>query len=493
MWSISGPGPSPTDPPLRRGAGAAAAFVRVAEAVVADVRRGALRPGDRLPSTRALARRFEVSRNTIVAAYDELATQGWIVARGAAGTFVSGDLPDPAPRRGARAPAGVASRPGFALPEPPASPPAPLDAMTARYRLSLGVPDPRLFPTAALARAYRRALAAAPRRGALEYGPAHGAPALREAIAAMVRDTRAIPATAEHVLVTRGSQQALDLIARLIVGPGRTGRVVAVEELGYAPAWAALRHAGARLVAAPLDDAGLVADALPARLAAVYTTPHHQYPTTVVMSPARRLALLGRARADGLAIIEDDYDHEYHYDGRPVAPLAAADPGGHVLHVGTLSKVLAPGLRLGYVVAPTPVIDALARLRATVDRQGDHVLELAVAELIEDGELARHARRTRGVYLGRRDALLDALDRELRGVVEARAPAGGMTLWARVVDDVALPAWQARARARGVAIAIGRDLHLLGRARPYVRLGFARHDEAELRDAVRALRRALRG
>jgi GntR family transcriptional regulator/MocR family aminotransferase len=210
------------------------------------------------------------------------------------------------------------------------------------------------------------------------------------------------------------------------------------------------------------------------------------------MAPARRLALFERARRDRFAVIEDDYDHEFHFDGRPVAPLAAADRDGTVIYVGTLSKVLAPGLRLGYVVAAAPVIEALARLRASADRQGDAVLELAVAELIADGELARHIRKMRGVYRARRDALLDALARELRGVVTVTAPPGGMTLWGRVDDAVDLDAWRRRALARGVALAIGRDLHVDARPRPFVRFAYARHDEAELIDAVRRMRRALR-
>jgi GntR family transcriptional regulator/MocR family aminotransferase len=224
----------------------------------------------------------------------------------------------------------------------------------------------------------------------------------------------------------------------------------------------------------------------------VYVTPHHQYPTTVLLAPARRLALLARARAEAFAVIEDDYDHEFHFDGRPVAPLASADPGGTVIYAGTLSKIVAPGLRLGFVIAPAPVIDALAARRAPIDRHGDLVLEHAVAAMIEDGELQRHVRKARAAYANRREVLARALARELGGALSFTLPAGGLTLWARADDGVRLDRWQARARARGVAIAIGRDFALDGRARPFVRLGFAFHDEAELVEAVKLLRRALR-
>ena len=481
MWSIARPARA------RRGAGSAALFARVASAVADDIRRGALRAGDRLPSTRALATRFDVNRNTIVAAYDELVAQGWVVARGPRGTFVADDMPE-RPVRGSAAPRGMPARAGFdapALLEPrglfaPAG---------ARYQLSAGVPDTRLLPGAVLARAYRRALASRAGRAGLDYAGAGGTPRLREAIATMLRTTRGIPATASNILITRGSQMALDLIARWLARPGVP---IAIEELGYAPAWRAFEHAGARLVPVPLDAQGLVVDALPrAAPRCVYVTPHHQYPTTVLMSPARRLALLARARTDRFAILEDDYDHEFHFDGRPVAPLAAADPHGNVLYVGTLSKILAPGLRLGYLAAPERVVEALARARQSVDRQGDQVLEHAVAELFEDGELARHTRKMRRSYEARRDALIHALRRELGSAVSFDVPAGGITLWLRVADGIDLQAWRTRALAHGVAFTTARELAFDGRARPYFRVGYARYDEAELVDAVRRLRRAL--
>jgi GntR family transcriptional regulator/MocR family aminotransferase len=485
MWSIA----KPTSP--RRGAGASALFVRVAGSIVDDIQRGALRSGDRLPSTRALADRFAVNRNTIVAAYDELVAQGWVVTRGPSGTFVADEMPE----RTARKPTatiesrGMAARAGFDL---PAGPPirVPLGPAGTRYHLSGGVPDTRLFPSALLSRAYRRALRSRTGRAGLDYGDSAGTPRLREAIAAMLRAHRGIPATASNILITRGSQMAIDLIARLLLGPSTT---VAVEEIGYAPAWRAFEQTGAQLVPIAIDANGLVVDDLPRPPPrCVYVTPHHQYPTTVLMSPARRLALLARARTDRFAILEDDYDHEFHFDGRPVAPLAASDRHGSVLYVGTLSKILAPGLRLGYLAAPERVVDALARLRHAMDRQGDQILEHAVAELIEDGELVRHARKMRRIYEARRDALVTALRRDLGSVLSFDIPAGGITLWARVADDIDLERWRTRALAQGVAFTSARDLAVDGRPRPFVRIAYARYDEPELADAVRRMRRALR-
>ena len=254
----------------------------------------------------------------------------------------------------------------------------------------------------------------------------------------MLAATRGLAAGPDDLLITRGSQMALELVARALVTPGD---VVAVEAIGYVPARAAFALAGARLVPMPVDGQGLDVDALEALarrgpVRAVYLTPHHQYPTTVTLSPGRRLRLLEVARAHRIAVIEDDYDHEFHYDGRPVLPLASVDRAGVVVYVGTLSKILAPGLRIGYVVAPAPLLERLATLRAVLDTQGDPAIEDAVAELLEDGEVQRHVRRVRRIYRDRRDALADALRRDLAGHVSFDVPAGGVAFWARL-DGIA--------------------------------------------------------
>jgi len=472
-----------------------ALFVRIAAALIGDIRRGARRPGDRLPSTRELARELAVNRNTVVAAYDDLVAQGWATSCGAAGTYVARELPDRRSSRADRPLLGLASRASYAFTSATA-PLTPVFAADARYHLSAGVPDPRLFPRALFARAYRRALASRSATRALAYGEPHGTTPLRAAIAAMLRETRALPIDADNVLITSGSQMAIELAARLLL---RAGDIAAVEQLSYPPACRVLRNTGARVVGCALDREGLVVTSLPAGLRCLYTTPHHQYPTTVLLTQARRIALLERARRDRFAIIEDDYDHEFHFDGRPVAPLASADRDGSVIYVGSLSKVLAPGLRVGYLVAPAPVVEALAHLRAALDRQGDHVLELAIADLFDDGGLMRHVHTTRRIYASRRAALAELLRRSLGSALEVALAPGGITMWAQVADDIDLVRWQQRALAAGVAVAIGSDFAIptddvraTARAEPrYVRLAFARHSEAELADAVRLLARAL--
>jgi len=478
-------------------------FLRLARSVARDIRRGRLRAGEPLPGSRSLAVSLEVNRNTVVAAYRELALEGWVVVRPGGGTFVADDLPDVRRRslRGAAASGhsaeAMARVPGFALrPERAgASAGPPLTHAPGVLVMAGGVPDVRLLPAALLARAYRRVLSSPGAKGLLTYGDPRGDAQLRSAVATMAREARGVPASAEHVLVTRGSQMALELIARAVVPEGGT---VAVEGVGYPPAWSAFQRSGARVVPVPVDAHGIVVAEV-AKLASegapslLYVTPHHQYPTTVTLSHGRRAELLELARTARFAIVEDDYDHELHYDGRPVLPLASADGRGSVIYVGTLSKVLAPGLRLGYVIAPTPLIDRLARDRFVVDRQGDHVVERAAAELIDDGTVARHVRKAKRIYEQRRDLLVDALTSTFGGLLEVKRPSGGMTLWVRVrASGELVVRWEARALAGGVSFAAGQRFAFDGRAIPHARFGFAMLDEREIREAVRRLANAWR-
>jgi GntR family transcriptional regulator/MocR family aminotransferase len=468
-------------------------FLKIARAISNEVRRHRLRPGDPLPGSRTLAKALQVHRNTVVSAYVELLREGWIETRRAGGTFVSRTFPDVNPRGFApTAPRlSVPARAGFDL--------RPIlhreESQVPRGTLNLasGVPDPRLLPAAALSRAYRRALRY---RGpsVLDYGDARGHPRLRSALAKMVCATRGLAATADSLVVTRGAQMAFDLAARALLSPGDT---VAVEELGYSAVWTSLTLAGARLVPVSVDAEGLRVDALERiavreSLRAIYLTPHHQYPTMTVLSPARRLQLLDLARRHRFAIIEDDYDHEFHYQGRPVLPLASADQAGVVIYVGTLSKILAPGLRLGFIVAPQPLLDRVVQLRTVTDRQGDLAVECAVAEMLEDGEVQRHVRRMRRTYESRRSTLVVALRTHLGSALSFEVPSGGVALWVRVAPDIDVDRWAERALSLKVAFAPGSEFAFDRKPRPNARLVFSRQTEAELQDAVRRMAAALR-
>jgi GntR family transcriptional regulator/MocR family aminotransferase len=352
-----------------------------------------------------------------------------------------------------------------------------------------GVPDLRLVPTTALTRALRRVLRRNPEL--LGYGHPAGHPKLRAALAGMLRATRGLTPESDGVCVTRGSQMALALTAESLLRPGD---IVAVEAVGYRSAWQAFCRVGARIEPIAVDASGLCVPQLQAlcqreNVRAVYLTPHHQYPTTVPLAPGRRLQLLELARRERFVVIEDDYDHEFHYEGRPLLPLASADDA--VVYVGTLSKVFAPGLRIGYVVAPPAVLQELVRRRYYLDRQGDHHTEAALAELIEDGELQRHTRRMRRTYHARRDHCAELLRQHLGSALTFDVPNGGMALWARAAPDIDVQAWAARAEAQGVVVQTEQEFRWDGRAGSHLRLGYGALSEPELARAVRRLQESL--
>jgi GntR family transcriptional regulator / MocR family aminotransferase len=470
--------------------GALPPFLQIARALTEDIRRGRLRAGERLPGSRRLATTVRVHRNTVLAALAELQAEGWIETAPGRGTFVSRAIPDergtPASRRLAPR-MQVPARAAFPLADPPIAYRPPV-LPRGTLNLSNGAPDVRLVPARAIGRAYRRVLAQRS-RGLLAYGEPEGHPALRSALASMLTSTRGLAITGDDVLVTRGSQMALTLVARALV---RAGDIVAVENVGYRPAWEAFRAAGATVVPVAVDRDGIDVGALKLLVSrtavrAIYLTPHHQYPTTVTLKAARRIALLSLAQSERIAIIEDDYDHEFHYEGRPTLPLASADRAGLVVYIGTLSKVLAPGLRVGYVVAPPAVLHSLGAIRSLLDIQGDLATEAALATLIEDGEVQRHIARVRRVYADRREILANSLRRTFGDGMEFTLAAGGMALWVRVRLPVDVDAWSRRGLDYGVSWYTGRRYAFDGQPRPFARFTFAWLNERELPEAVKRM------
>ncbi|GGA47826.1 PLP-dependent aminotransferase family protein [Dyella nitratireducens] len=372
---------------------------------------GRLKAGLRLPATRALADALGVSRNTVVAAYDLLLSEGYIVARRGAGNFVA----DVAARRPAV--------PAHATPdrdEHRMAPywrsvnamPVPMQLGAFPYDFRLGIPDGRPFPYDVWRRLSARALRHLSKAAPL-YGHPQGSPALREAIASHISFARAVACEPDDMVVTNGAQQAFDLLARVLVTPGST--VLAVEDPGYPPLQEVFAAAGARIVGVPVDEEGLTVEKLPDDTSIIYVTPSHQFPLGVVMSPRRRVALLDFARSRGAVIIEDDYDSEFRYSGRPLDALQTLDRGDTVCYIGTFSKCLFPALRLGYAVVPPWLRAALASAKYQSDWHGNVMAQDALAAFIAEGHLVRHVRHMRKIYAERRDALLDAIERHAHG------------------------------------------------------------------------------
>ncbi len=444
---------------------------------------GRLRPGDSLPATRELARRLSVSRNTVTAAYQRLSAEGFLVGRVGAGTFVAADVPALKPRR---APAGSVLRPHVSWRVPP------VEAETSpelTYDLRIGTPDAKLFPWDVWRRLLARQLRPASKRSAGGLAEPAGHPRLRQAIARYTGIARSVRAGPEDVLVTSGAQQAFDLIARVLLGPGACA---AVEDPGYPQARRAFLAAGARVVPVPVDAEGLQVEKLPKEARLVYVTPSHQFPLGMPMSLARRAALLQWAERHGAAILEDDYDSELRLDGRPLEPLQSLDRSGRVLYVGTFSKVLLPALRLGFLVAPPSLMPALQAAKAVADSHGAQAPQAALAELIDSGLLGRHIRRVLRTYSARRDRLVLALGRELRDTLEVLPASAGLHLSAWLRDRRAdAQALSHAAAAAGVAVQPLTSFFLRA-PRAGLAFGYGNIPLAKLDEAVRRLAGCVR-
>jgi GntR family transcriptional regulator/MocR family aminotransferase len=450
---------------------------------------GRLKGGARVPSSRVLAADHDIARITVVEAYDRLVAEGFLTSRPGSGLFVAATEVEPK----VRLVAGTSRRQRKRMPELRRNdqvflvPERPLGLLP----LSPGVPALDRFPWRDWARITARLLRERPAH-AMGYDDPRGDCGLRQAIAEYLGQARGIACTADQVIVVAGSQQGIDLTARVVAAPGAEAWV---EDPGYPAARAALASAGLGIVPVPVGAEGLdaakgAATAPRARL--VLVSPSHQYPLGATMSLRRRLALLDWAERADAWILEDDYDGEYRYGGRPLAPLHTLDRGNRVLYLGTFSKVLAPGLRLGYLVVPEAAIAHFAQLKATTDRHAPGLDQRIVARFLAEGRLAAHLRRMRVLYAGRRAALVQALRREADDFLAVDDDAeAGLNLVARLklrADDVAASRHALERQVHAAALSpyyVGRP-----RERGFV-LGFAGTPEDRIAPAVRILAAAI--
>jgi GntR family transcriptional regulator / MocR family aminotransferase len=468
-------------------------YLQLAHALIEEIRSGRLLPGTALPGTRELGDMVGVNRKTVVQSYDELCAQGWLIAEPARGTFVSSQLPAVDLKESRSFGTVLPDAPDFRMRRPAPDLPSWQKLPADTLSFDDGLPDPRLVPADALGRAWRQALVSSARLNRLGYGDPRGLPVLRQAVADMLRADRAVPCTPDHICIVRGSQMGIYLAARLLVVGGDT---VAMESLSYPPAREAFRAAGADIAAVGLDEHGMRLDELEAlcrrrRVRAVYVTPHHQFPTTVVLRPERRLHLLALAEQFGFAIVEDDYDHEFHFARRPMLPLISADRWGKVVYIGSVSKLLSPAMRIGYIAAPTGLIDRAAMEVMTIDRQGDPITEQVVAEMMQNGTLRSHTRKALQAYAERRRVFADALVAGMDGRIAFDIPDGGLALWVRFADDIDPDQLAEAARGRRVSFVPGGAYATFPTAVRAARLGFGSLNNAELALAVRRLGAAM--
>lgn len=394
-------------------------FLKLTNLISQEILSGRLVQGTMLPGSRSLSKELGINRKTVQAVYEELEAQGWLVTRPRKGTFVADILPEKQLQIDSVNERKVNDKPTI--------------QEAALYPHNDGVPDPRLIPYELFSRAYRHALIKITQNQYMGYGNPQGMIELRQALQKMLSMERFMSVAEDEICIVRGSQMGIFLASRAL--PNRQG-VIVVEELYYPSAFKAFQSNGFQVVSVKLDEQGIVIEDLERILqehsvAAIYTTPHHQYPTTVTMPMSRRLQLLELSKKWGFYIIEDDYDHEFHYDSRPMPPLASLPHSELVIHVGSLSKVFAPGIRLGYIVASASVIQSITEDILLIDRQGNNITELALADLMQRGEIKRHIRKMKKIYQLRRDHALTEFSRVFSGDVQIQAPAGGMALWVK--------------------------------------------------------------
>jgi GntR family transcriptional regulator/MocR family aminotransferase len=462
-------------------------YLQIYEGVRAAITSGRLIPGQRLPSTRTLAEELQISRYPVFSAFDQLLQEGYLDGKVGSGTFVRYNIPDEVSRPiGARRP-----------PQHTARTPVLEQTESDESRrtsdigpLAVGSPALDRFPSEIFGRLIRRHATAPP--DLLAYGDPAGYGPLRGAIAEYLRTARAVDCDAGQVLIVSGSQMGLMIAALALT---KTESAVGVEEPGYPGARQALCTAGATVIPVAVDKEGIDVAAL-ARLDApvslVHVTPSHQYPLGMSMGLARRLELLRWAARANAWIIEDDYDSEFRWASRPVGSLQGMDSENRVIYLGTFSKVIFPALRLGYMVLPRQLVDTFLRVRTALDILSPTLSQLAVNDFLRDGQFARHLRRMRAVYMGRRDALLEAIQQDAADVLTVGNTDAGLHVVAFLRDGIDDHDVVRRGASLGIHPSPLSSCYMGPRARAGLLMGFGSSDEPVLQNAVRTLAGVIR-
>jgi GntR family transcriptional regulator / MocR family aminotransferase len=445
---------------------------------------GTFRPGERLPSTRDLAEQLGISRTVVLLAYDQLLVERFVGGRAGSGTYVSEDLgtgPKKAGEPSARprlSRFGVLADAAASTVNYPLQRPHPL-----RYDFAYGRSPTESFPFETWRRILMRRARKAPVR-AFDYGPSAGNVQLREAIAAHLRRSRAVVCDTSQVIVLNGSQQALDLVARVLLEPGDP---VAIEDPHYQGAREIFRAAGARLCPVPVDGDGMNPAKLPDRARIAFVTPSHQFPTGTILTLARRLALLEWAKRAEAMVIEDDYDGEFRYEGQPVESMQGLDTDGRVIYVGTFSRTIFPALRIGYLIVPASLVPAFTTAKWLCDRHTATLEQETLAEFISTGAYERYLRSARRRNAARRGALMDAIQKYLGDRVAVTGDGSGahVVLWpaSRNSEDQLI----ADAASRGVGVYGISPYFLKHQSRPGLMIGYSRLHEKEIREGIRRL------
>ncbi|GLU55376.1 GntR family transcriptional regulator [Dyadobacter frigoris] len=468
-------------------------YIQVCNRFISLITNGTLRPADPLPSSRILAKLIGINRHTVRLAYDELISQGWAESIERKGIFVLSRLPELPKTKLSATEKDSTSKESFiwtnrfenALPGE--------NFQKIGLAIDDGLPDVRLAPVDLLMREYRSISRKFYGKNFLKYGGSQGSEHLRLSIANYLSNSRGLTVSAENILITKGSQMGIYLAAQLLLNPGYN---IVVGISNYGSADDAFRYAGANLTRVPVDENGMDVDSLEEvlhhkKIKAVYIIPHHHCPTTVTMSMERRLKLLDLAREYRFAIIEDDYDFDFHYDNKPYLPLASIDHNQNVIYIGSITKTFAPALRIGFLIGPKAFVRAASSLRQLIDRQGDTLLEEAFAVMFDNGEMERHFRKSLKIYKQRRNLFCQILKTDFSDKIEFKIPEGGLAIWSNFDDKIDLNKMSSDASKKGLFIGNGS----FSRNETFVinalRMGFASLEEKEMVKALGILKKVL--
>jgi len=445
---------------------------------------GLASPGDALPASRQLARTLSVSRMTVTVAYERLIAEGFATARIGAGTFVNQHVTRSHDRKIGNGSGRLQPRRVWHSIQLPAA-----FARPAVFDFRTGIPDVSIFPHKTWRRLVNRALHMRDSAAVL-YGHSAGHPDLRGAIARHVGISRGVAVLTDDVTITSGTQQALDVIARVLLEHGDR---IAVEDPGYTPPRRLFESLGLRVIPVPVDRDGIVVEKIPRNVHALYVTPSHQYPLGVAMSLTRRQALLAWAEQNAAAIIEDDYDSEFRFGGRPLDPLCTLDTSGRVIYVGTFSKTLLPSLRLGFILAPSSLRAAVHRARFVSEWHGPTLAQLTLARFIDEGGFLRHIRRVNAIYEQRHAIVTSTLARDFADYLELIPSSTGLhvTALARKASVEQITTIQRRAIEAGVAIQILSQFAMMPLAKAGIVLGYGGIATGQIEEGLHRLRRCF--
>lgn len=468
-------------------------YIQVCNMFISLITNGTLQPSDPLPSSRTLAELIGINRNTVKLAYEELISQGWAESIERKGIFALSSLPVLSKKEIPELKNNNTPQEAFLWTNNFKNSVPSKNLQRTVLTIDDGFPDVRLAPIDQLMREYRSISRKFYGKSFLKYGSSKGSEHLRIAICNYLSNTRGLVVSPENMLITKGSQMGIYLASQLLLQPSD---YIAVGVSNYSSADETFRQTGANLLRIPVDENGMDVDYLEEVLQyktikAAYIIPHHHCPTTVTMSMERRLKLLKLAKERRFAIIEDDYDFDFHYDNKPYLPLASIDHNQNVIYIGSVTKTFAPALRIGFMSGPPAFVEASASLRELIDRQGDTVLEEAFALMFDNGEMDRYFRKSLKIYKQRRNLFCELLKSDFANQIEFKIPEGGLAVWSTFDQKIDLIKMAADALKKGLYIDDGIFYKNESFSTNGLRMGFASLEEHEMVEALKILKTVI--